>query len=162
MQVDERTGGAQPIVNKMIKEAATETDDKVGILKLIMNMEAPTDGSTELSSAAPGATSGGPPLPARYTTKLEEHPAACIKKLGVDVAGDNHHPAVPQQETFFRDFYDAIQSEIYDFTIDADEADADEARDDWMDTFAGSMNTSPSYLGAVVSSASSLQHHHQQ
>jgi hypothetical protein len=123
---------------------------------------APTDGSTELSSAAPGATSGGPPLPARYTTKLEEHPAACIKKLGVDVAGDNHHPAVPQQETFFRDFYDAIQSEIYDFTIDADEADADEARDDWMDTFAGSMNTSPSYLGAVVSSASSLQHHHQQ
>ena len=162
MQVDERTG-AQPIVNKMIKEAATETDDKDEILKLIMNMEAATDGSTELSSAAPGATSGGPP-PARFTTKLEEHPAAatCIKKLGVDVAGDNNHPAVPQQETFFRDFYDAIQSEVYDFTIDADGADADEARDDWMDTFAGSMNSSPSYLGAVVSSASSLQQHHQQ
>lgn len=146
MQVDEPTG-AQPIVNKMIKEAAFATDDRVGILKLIMNMEAMTDSSTEQSSAAPGATFGGPPT-ASCTTKSEEHPAAtCIKKLGVNVAGDNL--PVPQQETFFRDFYDAIQSEIYDFNIDADEADADEARNDWMDTFAGSINPSPSYLGAV-------------
>lgn len=151
MQVDDRTGSAQPIVNKMIKEAATETDDKVGILKLVLNMEALTDGSTEPSSAAPGATSaGGPPTATRYTTKLEELPEAttCTKKLGVDVASSDNHP-VAQPETFFRDFYDAIQSEIYDFTIDADEAEADDAGDDWMDTFAGSMNPSPSYLGAV-------------
>ena len=146
MQVDEPLG-AQPIVNKMIKETTTATDDKVRTFKLIMNMEAVADSSTKLSSAAPGATSGGPPI-ASCTIKSEEYPeATCTKKLEVDVAGNNH-PA-PQQETFFRDFYDAIQSEIYDFSIDADEADADEARDDWMDTFAGSMNPSLSYLGAV-------------
>lgn len=141
MQVDESTE-AKPIVNKTIKEAASATDNKVRLPKSIVNIEALTDRSTAPSSALPGATSGGRPT-ALCTTKSEGDPAAtCAKNRGVHVAGDNN-PG-PQQETFFRDFYGALESEVYDFSVDDDEA-----RDDWMDTLAGSMVPSPSCSSAV-------------